>query len=70
MSKMFKILKRSTVESVTGMSRSTIYAKIAEGTFPKPIRLTARSVGWIEQEVQEWIKSRIVASRGEMSNED
>lgn len=67
---MFKILKRSTVESVTGMSRSTIYAKIAEGTFPKPIRLTARSVGWIEQEVQEWIKSRIVASRGEMSNED
>ena len=50
---MFKILKRSTVESVTGMSRSTIYAKIAEGTFPKPIRLTARSVGWIEQEVQE-----------------
>lgn len=47
----------------TGFSRSMLYAEIARGTFPRQISLGARSVGWIESEVDDWIKSRIAAAR-------
>ena len=57
------ILKRKQVEAITGLSRSTIYSKIETGTFPKPIKLSERSVGWLESEVQEWITERINISR-------
>ena len=53
------ILRRKQVEHRTGLSRSTIYLFIDEGTFPKPINLGSRSVGWIESEIDEWILSRI-----------
>lgn len=59
----FKIMRRPEVESTTGLSRSSIYSKMETGTFPKPIKLSERSVGWIEQEVQEWLKNRISATR-------
>lgn len=45
------------VKERTGLSRSTIYAKIAQGTFPKPVCLGARAVGWLESEIDEWINS-------------
>jgi prophage regulatory protein len=48
------ILRRKQVEARTGLSRSTIYARISEGTFPKPIDLGGgRAVGWIEAEIGE-----------------
>lgn len=68
MQKEFKVLKRPHVESITGLSRSSIYAKMDNGTFPKAIKLSERSVGWIESEVQEWLNSRILASRGGVSH--
>ena len=52
-----RILKRPEVQSRTGLSRSSIYSKMEIGTFPKPIKLTERSVGWLEHEVQEWCKT-------------
>jgi prophage regulatory protein len=58
-----KIEKRKQVEARTGLSRSSIYQKVAEGTFPKPIRLSAQSVGWLSHEIDEWIEQRIRASR-------
>lgn len=58
-----KIMKRPEVESMTGLSRSTIYVKMETGTFPKPIKLSERSVGWLEHEVQEWLKNRVLATR-------
>ena len=58
-----KIIKRPEVEAITGLSRSSIYAKIDDGTFPKAIKLSERSVGWLEHEVQEWLKNRISATR-------
>ena len=45
--------------------RRPIYRRLAGGSFPKPLSLGARAVGWIESEVDEWIRQRIVASRGE-----
>jgi prophage regulatory protein len=53
------VMKLPAVQSTTGLSRSTIYAFISQGRFPKPIPLGARSVGWLSSEVDDWIKSRI-----------
>ena len=61
--KHFKVMKRPVVESITGLSRSSIYSKMDDGTFPRNIKLSERSVGWLEHEVQEWLKNRVVASR-------
>jgi prophage regulatory protein len=49
------ILRRKQVEKRTGLSRSTIYLRIQEGTFPKPIKLGARAVGWLENEIEAWL---------------
>jgi prophage regulatory protein len=57
------ILRRKQVEARTGLSRSTIYAFISEGVFPKPINLGNRAVGWIEAEIDTWLKSCIETSR-------
>ncbi|HYW77217.1 MAG TPA: AlpA family transcriptional regulator [Gammaproteobacteria bacterium] len=57
------ILRLPAVKARTGLSRSTIYLRIAEGSFPKPVSLGGRAVGWIEAEVNDWLKQQIEASR-------
>lgn len=57
------IIRRKQVEARTGLSRSTIYLRVAEGTFPAPISLGARAVGWVESEISAWLADRIEASR-------
>lgn len=57
------ILRRRQVQARTGLCRSTIYQQIKEGTFPKPVSLGARAVGWIESEIEGWLASRIEESR-------
>jgi prophage regulatory protein len=52
-------LRRQAVEARTGLSRSSIYDRIAAGEFPKPVPLGGRSVGWVEAEIREWQKARI-----------
>lgn len=58
-----KILRRKQVEARIGLSRSTIYERIKAGTFPAPISLGAKSVGWIESEVDEWLSTQVEKSR-------
>ena len=53
------------VKKDTGLSRSAIYQRIAEGTFPKQINLGGRAVAWLESDIQNWIEQRLAASRGE-----
>jgi len=57
------ILRRKQVEARIGLSRSTIYERIKAGTFPAPISLGAKSVGWIESEIEAWLSSQIEKSR-------
>ncbi len=52
------ILKRPAVQLRTGLSRSTIYLMMAKGSFPRPIPLGARAVGWVETEIDAWLESR------------
>ena len=58
------ILRRKQVEQRTGLSRSTIYLRIAQGTFPKTLSLGSRAVGWLDSEIEEWLNSRVELSRG------
>jgi len=59
------ILRLPAVKARTGLSRSTIYLRVAEGKFPKPISLGARAVGWVDVEVDAWLAGQIELSRGE-----
>ena len=57
------MLRLPAVQKRTGLSRSTIYLRISEGNFPKPISLGGRAVGWIEEEINDWLNQQIKASR-------
>jgi prophage regulatory protein len=57
------ILRLPAVKARTGLSRSTIYLRVSEGAFPKPINLGPRAVGWIESEIESWLAARIAESR-------
>lgn len=70
--KALTIIRRKQLEARTGLSRSTIYAKMRENpkrpsdfdpTFPKPISMGAKAVGWIEAEVEAWLAARVAVSR-------
>lgn len=61
------VLRLPAVKARTGLSRSSIYKLAAVGSFPNPIRLGARSVGWLEAEINEWLDDRLVASRNTKS---
>jgi len=54
-----KIIRLKQVMETTGLARSTIYKYITAGTFPKPVPLGGKSVGWVDEEIQEWVKGKI-----------
>ena len=54
-----RIIRLTETIDSTGLARSTIYKYIGEGTFPKPVSLGDRCVGWVESEVHDWILARI-----------
>jgi len=59
-----KLLRLPQVKAATGLSKSSIYARIAEGTFPKQIPLGPRLVVWVEADIQKWINEQVLATRG------
>jgi len=60
---MNKLLRLPKVIDRTGLSKSSIYAFILAGTFPKPISLGERAVAWQESDISDWIEKRITASK-------
>lgn len=58
-----RILRMPEVEARTGLSRRSIQALVRKGTFPQPIRLSRRAVGWLESEVSVWNLERVARSR-------
>jgi prophage regulatory protein len=50
-----RIVRLKTVLDRTGLSRATIYRKIAEGTFPSQIRISINGAGWRESDIDCWI---------------
>ena len=57
------ILRLPDVIHQTGLSRSSIYLRIANHEFPQSISLGGRSVGWLQQDIDEWVVEKIEASR-------
>lgn len=52
-------MRLNEVMDSTGLGRSSIYKFIAAGTFPKPVSLGDRAVGWVDYEIEEWIVQRV-----------
>jgi prophage regulatory protein len=50
-----QLLRLPQVKSMTGLSKSTIYARMSEGNFPKQISIGPRLVVWLESDIQQWI---------------
>ncbi len=57
------LLSISDVQKKTGLSRSTIYSEMSKGEFPKSVSLTERRSFWIESEIDEWIKQKMLTHR-------
>lgn len=58
-----RLLRLNEVKQRTGLSKSSIYNQIGDGTFPEPVPIGARAVAWVEDEIQEWIDNRIAERR-------
>lgn len=59
----FRVIRIDELCERLQLSRSWIYQQIALNKFPRPISLGTRAVGWIESEINEWLESRVKASR-------
>ena len=62
-----RIIRLPIVEERTGYKRSTIYAGMADGSFPAQIPLGPRAVGWDEAEIDSWIEARIAEAEDHAS---
>ena len=58
-----RILRLPEVKARVGLSRTSLYKRIACGEFPKQIRLGARAVGWLAEDINDWIADQIERSR-------
>ena len=56
-----QILRRPEVSRRTGLGRSALYAAIQAGRFPRPLKIGPRASGWLAEEVEAWITSRVEA---------
>lgn len=54
-----KIVRRNALKALTGLGNTKINEMIADGTFPQPVPLGVRAVGWLESEIEEWQQQRI-----------
>jgi prophage regulatory protein len=54
-----RIIRIRTVLARTGLSRSTLYRKMSEGTFPSQIRISVHGAGWRESAVNRWIEDPV-----------
>jgi len=64
-----RIIRMKTVQARTGLSRSTIYRKMAEGTFPTQLKISANGTGWHESEINRWVANPAGwKPRGEVSS--
>ncbi|HZQ00791.1 MAG TPA: AlpA family transcriptional regulator [Gemmataceae bacterium] len=61
------ILRLPGVKGKTGLSRSTIYDKVQKKQFPEPVKIGERAVGWVEAEIDAWVKTRITERDGARS---
>lgn len=59
-----RFLRLPEVLNITALSRSSVYRLIEAGSFPSSIQLSARSVAWVDEEVQSWVEQRVAEREG------
>jgi prophage regulatory protein len=64
-----RILRETEVARVTGLARTTRYELEKEGLFPRRRHITKAAVGWLESEVQRWLRSREKCSRADVADQ-
>jgi len=52
------ILRLPDVMRLIGLGRTTIYDMMAKGTFPRPVSLSARAIGWRVVDIRDWLQQR------------
>ena len=57
-----KVIRRREVEERIGLACSTIYAMMADDRFPRPVKIGRRAVGWIEEDINNWLSSKANSS--------
>lgn len=62
-----KFLRLPDVVAATGLSRASIYRLAATGTFPRPVRLAARTSAWLHSEIDAWCDAQVAAARDQKS---
>ena len=60
---MNRLIRRKEVEKMTGLVKSSIYLKIKEGDFPKPIKIGLRAIAWLEADIAGWIAAKVEKSK-------
>lgn len=63
-----RIIRLKTVLDRTGLSRSTLYRKMADGTFPDKVRISIHGAGWHESAVNRWIANPVAYREGRAGN--
>ncbi len=54
-----RLIRLKEVQNRVGLGRSTIYRWMAEGNFPKPVRLGGHAVAWVLEDIDRWVSQRI-----------
>lgn len=57
-----QLYRRPDVETLTGLSRTSIYRMMERGEFPRPVRITAKAVAWREADLSQWLDSLTVTA--------
>lgn len=59
--KEIRFIRLKEVLAICGKSRSSVYAAIKTGTFPRPVKLSGRTTAWVRSEIQKWAQERVDA---------
>lgn len=62
------LIRRRAVEERTGLKRSSLYGLMRLGHFPRPVKLSTRSVAWVLSDVDDWVNGRLALSRDPHAN--
>ena len=54
-----RIIRLTEAKNLSGLSRSSIYSLMNEGKFPQKVNIGSRAIGWVENEIQDWIEERV-----------
>ena len=60
-----RILRIKIVLERTGLSRSTMYRKMQNGTFPRNVQISTRCAGWRESAITDWLRNPMFYEAGD-----